>query len=842
MTLTAVREDAPPAQERPDQAERRWRQGLVAIALVGLAVRVAFVAYTRHLIPWGDAYYYHYQANLVATGHGFIEPYTWNFYHQAVATAYHPPAWILYLSAFSLVGLKSWTAHRLAGCLLGAVSVAVIGLLGREIAGPAHGRRVGLIAAGLAALYPYLFMNDGVSMSESMVILVCTAAALLAYRVLRQPTLGKAAGLGLACGLATMTRSEQILLFAILALPAIALARSVDLRRRVRLAAVCLAVGAVPIVPWVARNAVTFHHPVLLSTNLDPTLQVSNCPSTFDRHGPFYGFWDFQCLKGNPSGDESDQGIYWRHQAVHFIRTHKRQVPGVVAARFGRFWNLYRPNQTTVLDRSLDGRPRWLSLSGLGIFYILVLASVAGARAVHRRGTALFPLVAAPVTVTLATVLTFANTRYRAPAEVSLIVLAAVACSAFFERGGRVLDLGKPPPPPTGQRVFPLFDGYRALAAMAVLAVHVGFVSGFTLRHRGVGSYVARLDSGVALFFLISGFLLYRPFVIAHFTGRPAPAVWPYLKRRALRILPAYWVALTIVVYVLHLATIHGRRAFVAYYGLLQIYSPKYLEGGISQAWSLCTEISFYLFLPLYAWGLRGVARRLRRSALAVELAGLAVLFGGAMVWRWWVVAFSHHATVVVASLDWLPANADLFAMGMLLAVLSARSELGVLPVRLATAAGRRPWVWWSAAAVAFWLVSTQSGLHRDFGAISTGAWLGRQELYGLTAFFLLVPGVFGAADAGLGRRFFALRPVQFLGLISYGIYLWHEAAIDEFRRWTDTAIFGGRAGSMLLVVVVISIGVSVASYVVVERPALRLKDRRFPTRRPRVAGEVVPP
>ena len=618
-----------------------------------------------------------------------------------------------------------------------------------------------------------------------------------------------------------MTRAEQILLFPLLALPAVALARSADLRRRVRMALVCLAVGAAPIVPWVARNAVTFHHPVLLSTNLDLTLRYSYCASTFDRHGEYYGFWDFRCLNGSPAGDESDQGLHWRRQAFDFIASHKRALPGVVAARLGRFWNVYRPSQMTSLDATFEGRPRWLSITGLGMFYLLGLGSLAGLRELRRRRTALFPLLAVPAGVTLAVILTYANTRFRAPVEVSLVVLAAVGLSAHVQRGRRLFDLGAAPAP-GGRRTFPLFDGYRALAAMAVLVFHVGFVSAFTLRHGHAGSFVARLDSGVALFFLISGFLLYRPFVVAHLSGKTGPRLGPYLRRRALRILPAYWVALTIVVYVLHQATIRGPRAFVVYYGLLQIYSPKYLGGGISQAWSLCTEISFYLFLPLYAWALRGLARRLRRSVLAVELAGLALLYGGALAWRWWVVAASHHAGITVASLDWLPANADLFALGMLLAVLSAREESASAPVLLA--AGRRPWLWWSAAGVTFWLVSTQLGLPRDLSAPSAGAWMGREVLYGVTAFCLLVPGAFGPSHAGLGRRLLGFRPVQFLGLISYGVYLWHEAAIEQFRRWTNTPFFGGHVVGMFVVVVLISVVVSAVSYVVVERPALRLK------------------
>jgi peptidoglycan/LPS O-acetylase OafA/YrhL len=842
MTTTAVapeRSDEPPAPPpvAAPSSERTWRLALAGITAVGLAVRVAFVLATRHLLLWGDASYYHYTANLMVSGHGMIVPYQWIFFGKKVMAADHPPLYIFYLAAFTYVGLKSWLTHRLASCLLGGASVFVIGLLGREVGGPVHGRRVGLIAAGIAAVYPYLFMNDGVGMSESMVILTATLAVLFAYRVMRRPSLARAALLGLACGLATMTRPEQVLLFALLALPAIALARSADIRRRVGMGALCLVAGAAPIVPWMVRNARTFDHPVLLSTNFDVTLQVSNCPSTFDRNGTFYAFWDFQCLpKVNLKGDETDQAIFYRHEALTFLSHHKRELPGVVVARLGRFFNLYRPNQQTVFD-AIEGRPRWLSIIGLGAYYVMVLTALAGLVVLRRQRTRLFPLLAVPITVTLAILLTFPNTRYRAPAEVTLVILTAVAVSAFLARGGRFLDLGVPI---VGNKDhhFPLFDGYRALAALTVVGVHIGLVSGYTFRHRVTGTYVARLDAGVSLFFLISGFLLYRPFVLAHLTGRRSPRVGPFFKRRALRIFPAYWAALTIIVYVLHTQAIHGRKEFLVYYGMLQIYYPKYLNGGISAAWSLCTEISFYLFLPLYAWALRGVARRLNRSLLAVELSGLAALYAGSMVWRYLVVSSTHHSSIITNSLDWLPANADLFALGMLLAVVSVSAQLGSGVRRWADAAGRHAWVWWMAAALSFWAVSTQIGLPRDFRALPTGPWLGRQVLYGLTAFFLLIPGVFGSSEAGVGRRMLAWRWVQYLGLISYGIYLWHEAAIDEFRRWVHMPMFGGHVVAMTVVVLIFSITVATISFVVIERPALRMKERSF---RSLFRGRTVP-
>ena len=378
---------------------------------------------------------------------------------------------------------------------------------------------------------------------------------------------------------------------------------------------------------------------------------------------------------------------------------------------------------------------------------------------------------------------------------------------------------------------FPCFDGYRALAALAVLLVHVTFISGFTFRHH-LGYYTARLDVGVSLFFLISGFLLYRPFVSANVDGRTAPALGPYLRRRALRIIPAYWLALTIIAFVLHDATIRGPKDALIYYGFAQIYAGgSHLGGGITQAWSLDTELSFYLFLPAWALFMRWLSSGRRGSAVRRELVGVVALYATGLAVRAALLeAIFSRRTGVIGALYWLPSTIDLFALGMGLAVVSVwverRPEIG-------NRIGRRPWVWWTAAAAAYWLMATRLGLRRDLGHLSITGWTTREVFYGLFALLVLVPGVFGPQQRGGIRRLLQLRPLQLLGVVSYGIYLWHNNAIDEFRKRTHTHEFSGNFKVMLAFVLVASIAVAAASYLVVERPALRLKRPTARRRRP---------
>jgi peptidoglycan/LPS O-acetylase OafA/YrhL len=393
-------------------------------------------------------------------------------------------------------------------------------------------------------------------------------------------------------------------------------------------------------------------------------------------------------------------------------------------------------------------------------------------------------------------------------------------------------DLGTP------ARVwFPCFDGFRGIAAMTVLVTHVAFISGYQLANRpgtdapvhAAAPFLARFDIGVSLFFLISGFLLYRPFVAAHLAGaRPMP-LGQYLKRRWLRIIPAYWVALTAVVYVFGQKQFHGWGDVFIYYGLAQIYSQHHVRGGIQQAWTLATEESFYLFLPLYAAAVRAVARRTGRR-LAPELGGVALLFATGVVYK--TVMYVVDNGVYTNKQQWLPGQADLFALGMLLAVASAWSaHTGAVP-RALEVAGRHPALAWAAAGATFWVVSMHLGLPRRLDPLTTPQLVGRQLLYGLTAFFFLLPGVFGPQDRGLIRRALRSWPLARVGLVTYGIYLWHELWIDKYLEWRGIEPFGASGTGPFLTMVggvaALSLLAAGVSYVVVERPFLRLKDRRL--------------
>lgn len=381
---------------------------------------------------------------------------------------------------------------------------------------------------------------------------------------------------------------------------------------------------------------------------------------------------------------------------------------------------------------------------------------------------------------------------------------------------------------------FPCFDGFRAIAALTVLVGHVTFLTRAN-RLGWFGPYVARFDIGVAFFFLISGFLLYRPFAVAVLTGGERPQLGPYVKRRMLRIVPAYWLALTVSLFVFHTQPRLSAKDLVFFYGFLQIYDKWHILGGITQAWTLCTEMSFYLFLPVWAWVTVKASRRASTPAgrMQVQLAGIALLYSVSVAFRlflmsrWFGPGFAVSGVVVEpgTAATWLPAMLDYFALGMLLAVARAWASMSPPAGRTLTALGENAWLWWGLAGATYWVVATRIGLPLDLHPYGNVATLERQALYGLTAFWFLIPGVFGDQDRGLIRRALRNRTVQWLGLTSYGLYLWHEMWIHQFQTWTGVRSFDGHTIEMLAFVVTLTVASASVSWVVMERPALRLKD-----------------
>ena len=363
---------------------------------------------------------------------------------------------------------------------------------------------------------------------------------------------------------------------------------------------------------------------------------------------------------------------------------------------------------------------------------------------------------------------------------------------------------------------FPLMDSLRAIAALSVFVYHVAFVLGW-FDEGLAGRYLRELNLGVSIFFVLSGFLLYRPFVAARVEGEPSPALVPYAIRRVARIVPAYWVALTIIAIWLPVSGVFTAEGIVTYYGFLQAYDPDTITGGIGQAWTLTVEVSFYILLPILALGLRRVPGPVVRG----ELMMVAVLFAAGVLWKVLMLRSGGSLSGSLTAFVTLPAFLDQFAVGMGLAVASvvvARRADEPAPVRVVA---QRPWLAWLVAAIAFAALGAREGVV----AWGSGSELiETHELKTVVAAGLILPAVFGEASEGWVRRVLAFRPLLWLGLVSYAFYLWHLAILEKLDRAGLASDLG--ALPYALIALVATAAVAAASWYGLERHALRLGRR----------------
>jgi len=434
----------------------RFAWVLAAITLVGLTLRVGYVVAVAWDAPLkGDQVYYNAQANRLAQGHGFVEPFDVDLNVRRTGTgpsAEHPPLTAIVLAPVSWVTDRlPWVdvdtrrgdvhapAHRLTLAIIGSLSVVMIGLLGREV----RGERAGLIAAGIAALYPNLWVNDGLVMAESLTVIAVVWALYLVYRYRRAPRVRTTVLLGVAAGLAALARAEMILLVPFLVVPAL-LGTGASWPVRWRRAAIGVVAAGIVVGPWALFNLTRFEDPTFLSTNDGQTLLGANCDPAY--HGRAAGLWHLSCLPDVP-GDRSEVSTEYKRRAGDYIGDHLDRVPSVVAIRVGRLWNVYRPADMVWYNEG-EGRERWVSRLGLWSFYPLMALATAGAFMLRRSWGRLWPLLAPMAIVTGVAALSYGQARFRAPAEPGIVVLAAVAVVGFARgrRRGPTGEAGKAEP------------------------------------------------------------------------------------------------------------------------------------------------------------------------------------------------------------------------------------------------------------------------------------------------------------------------------------------------------------------------------------------------------------
>jgi 4-amino-4-deoxy-L-arabinose transferase-like glycosyltransferase len=385
---------------------------------------VALLTVAPERTDGGDPLFYHTTANLLANGRGFIEPLNWIAYGRRIPSAIHGPLYPMWLAVSSRVGGTTYFDHKMTSILAGTGVVLVAGLIGRRVGGP----WVMVVAAALAGAYPNFWIIDGVLFPEGLFVLCTGLAILAAYRWHDRRGAWTALALGVCIGLAALTRGEGLFMLGLVALPVIVLARDLPWRRRLAVL-MLVGVGALLMIgPWTLRNMARFETFVPLSTNGNELHVYSNCEDTYS--GKYLGFWLFDCQQrireadGEPPGDEAQKARFWQDVGFTYAREHAGELPRVVAARVGRVWELFRPFQNVEFS-AIEGRNTTAQGFALAAYYALAPAAVYGGLRLRRRRVPLLPLLAQLVSVTLTAAYAYGTIRFRAPAELTLVVLAA---------------------------------------------------------------------------------------------------------------------------------------------------------------------------------------------------------------------------------------------------------------------------------------------------------------------------------------------------------------------------------------------------------------------------------
>ncbi|WP_083450170.1 acyltransferase family protein [Luteipulveratus mongoliensis] len=382
-----------------------------------------------------------------------------------------------------------------------------------------------------------------------------------------------------------------------------------------------------------------------------------------------------------------------------------------------------------------------------------------------------------------------------------------------------------------------LLDGLRGVAAGLVLLSHVAFWTGASGLDV-VGGLLARGDSGVAVFFALSAFLLLRPWFRHALLDEPRPNGRTYAVRRLARILPAYWLALLGVLVVAALAASTGgvgsAGKVVTHLFVLQGMTGETYQS-FTQTWSLTTELVFYVLVPVI--GLV-TARVLRRRA------GVA---GVRRALVWWAVIAAVGLVTQAAGTAWTHAgsqtgagalstsvigHAAWFAVGAVAALLTIARDGEVVP--WSTGGTRSSWLQLLrspstcllGAGVVYLVASSPLAGPRDLSAPSVGHAVTKELLYAVLAGLLLAAALAPTPEASIGAAIGRHPATHWLGDVSYGVFLWHVLVLQVVYLSTGRDLFSGSFWWVLLPVVGLTVAAASLSAQLVERPVLAWAHR----------------
>lgn len=436
-----------------DRWSRLFLVGVLVCILVGFGVRWTNIAVARPVCdartkaPDDDCFavfpgpndplYGYEQGRLISQGHWFVNPYVADStdetggvdlpppgrYQRSVGD---PPLYQLFLASMGWLGIDSAQGQRHASAVVGLLSVPLLALLARRLAGEG----AGLLAAAIAAVHPLLWINDGTLLSEAIYAPLIAGVLLAAVRFRDAPTAGRIVVVTFLVCAATFTRGEAALLLPLLVAPLVLGTHRLLPSTRVAYGAIALAVAGVWFLPWNLWLNSQFEERVFMTSSSGGVLAASAC----DEH--FYGeplALFIYCpvdVEIPPGLDESERDALVREEAVTYIEDNLDRLPVVAAVRIGRMWDLYGPAENLEENIDTESRGELASRVGLALYYALLPFAIVGLVWLHRRREMTWPYLAVAVTVSVTAATTFGLTRYRVPADVAMVALAAVGIAA----------------------------------------------------------------------------------------------------------------------------------------------------------------------------------------------------------------------------------------------------------------------------------------------------------------------------------------------------------------------------------------------------------------------------
>lgn len=442
---------------------------------------------------WNDAGYHYLQGRLLARGHGFVDGTLWVFSNgtRYAPSAGDPPLYATFIAVLDRVGVTTGTGVRLATSVVGLLGVLAVAVVTRRL----FGRRAGLLAAAIGAVYPMFWINDGMGLSEGIYMPLIAVVILAAYHFWDRPSYRSAAMLAVAVGFAALTRGEAQLLFLCVPLPLLWGLHRVDVSTRLRMLGVMTLLGMALLFPWFGYNLSRFDTPVLMTSGTGAVLSAASCDQAYygDLIGYYANCYDEFIREGRVLGrlpgcdeaavaaaqydtrsaaarpcfpsidtmDEAERDEFVGRIAREYIAEHTSRLPIVMLARVGRAWDLYTPQlgrpeeplgQNVRLNWAIEGRGKWSSRMGVLAYWAMLPAAVAGMVVLVRRRTPVSPLVAMATVITVTSALSFGITRYRVPIDVVVVILAAGAIGTLLEHRWPSGDTGTITPRPVRRR------------------------------------------------------------------------------------------------------------------------------------------------------------------------------------------------------------------------------------------------------------------------------------------------------------------------------------------------------------------------------------------------------